>query len=323
MATTERVPRDRPLEPDDWPLASERRYARRQVELAEHYNLAVESRAVETESAGRVHYLELGDPEGEPVLFLHGVGSTAATWLPMLPSLAEEYRLVVPDRPGRGLSRPVSYEGRNLRSFMVAYLLELLDDLGVDRPHVVGNSLGGQQAFLLAIDHDRVDRICLVGAPAGLTRDLPAWMRLTTVRGLNRVMFWLLDRGDPVESARESMETLNVVDDSAIPEAFYAVIAANGELPGRTKSMRSLATEQGSWGTAHPIFDLRSEIVTIERPTAFVWGDEDSVWTPDVGRPVAERMPDARFYVLSEHGHMPWMEPGDEVETLVREFLDE
>jgi pimeloyl-ACP methyl ester carboxylesterase len=54
---------------------------------------------------------------------------------------------------------------------MVDYLLKVFDDLGLARPHVVGNSLGGQQAFLLAIDHNRVDRLCLVGSPGGVSTD--------------------------------------------------------------------------------------------------------------------------------------------------------
>lgn len=322
MTASEGVPTDRRLEPGDWPTEPENRYARKQRALADHYDLPVESRVVHTDVAGRIHYLLVGDPNGEPALFLHGVGTTAATWIPLLPALAEDYRLYVPDRPGRGLSKPMNYRGRNLRSFLVAYLLELLDHVGVDRPHVVGNSLGGYQAFLLAIDHDRVDRLCLVGAPAGLSREYPLWMRLSTVRGLNRVLFWLVNRGDPVENARESMAALNVVDDSAIPRAFYEAVAANDELPNRQASMRTLATKQGSWGTITETFDIREEVVGIDRPTAFVWGTEDVFWPPDLGEPIAERMPDARLYALEDHGHMPWMEPGDEVERVVGAFLD-
>ncbi len=309
-------------DPDDWASEPERRYAERQAQLAEHCGVDAESRTVDTDVAGRVHYLACGDPDGEPVVLLHGVSTTAATWLPMVPALTDEYRLYIPDRPGRGLSAAPSYRGENLRQVMVTYLLELFDDRGLDRPHVVGNSLGGQQAFLLAIDHDRVDRLCLVGAPAGVSKEFDLLWRLTTVRGVNRALYWLMGRGDPVENAKTQTEQFLVADDSAVPEEFYELLAAGSEMPDRQASLRSLQSQQGSLGRMHDLFDLREEIVGIERPTSFVWGTEDSFWPPEVGRPLAEQMPDAEFHVLEGYGHMPWMEPGEETERRVREFLD-
>jgi len=306
--------------PDDWELEPERRYAECQARLAEYCGVDVESRTVETDAVGRIHYLVAGDPDGEAVLLLHGVGTHAATWLPMVPALTDEYRVYVPDRPGRGLSAAPSYGGQDLRTFLVDYLVELFDDLGLERPHVVGNSLGGQQAFLLAIDHDRVDRLCLVGAPGGLSRKFPFVFRLLTMHGVSRLLFWLNDRGDPLETARESVGQF-VVDDSEISGAFYETLAAARDLPGRTESLRSLNLEQGSFGRMHPLFDISDEVVEITRPTCFLWGSEDAFWPPEAGRPVAERMADATFEEVPEHGHMPWLEPGAKTESGVRSFL--
>jgi pimeloyl-ACP methyl ester carboxylesterase len=308
--------------PDDWSGEHERLYAERQARLADHCGVDVESKSMETAAAGRIHYLVAGDPDGEPVVLLHGVSTTAATWLPMADALTDEYRLYIPDRPGRGLSAAPSYRGRDLRQFLVEYVLDLLEGLDVDRPHVVGNSLGGQQAFLLALDHDRVDRLCLVGAPGGVSKEFSLLWRLLTVRGVNRLLFWLMGLGDPVDTARESTEQFLVSDASAVPEPFYGLLAASQEMPDRQRSLRSLQSEQGSFGRMHPLFDIRDGIVEIERPTGFVWGSEDSFWPPEVGRPLADRMPDAEFHELQGVGHMPWMDPGDEAEMRIRSFLD-
>jgi 2-hydroxymuconate-semialdehyde hydrolase len=307
--------------PEDWETEPERHYARAQASLAAEHGVDGDARTAHTESAGRVHFLDAGDPDGEPVVLLHGVSTTAATWLPMLPALADDYRLVVPDRPGRGLSDSPNYRGRDLRSLMTAYLAELFDALGLEGPHVVGNSLGGLQAFLLALDHDGVDRLCLVGAPGGVSRDLPLLARLTTVHGMNRLLDWLTARGDPVENAEQSTRQVLVADDDAVSPAFYDLLAASQQMPERRRSLRSLQLAQGSFGRAHPTFDLRDEIAGIERPTCFLWGTEDSFWSPDVGRPVAESMPDAEFHELASYGHAPWLEPGDDVGARVRAFL--
>jgi pimeloyl-ACP methyl ester carboxylesterase len=92
-------------------------------------------------------------------------------------------------------------------------------------------------------------------------------------------------------------------------------------MPDRQRSLRSLQSAQGSFGRMHELFDLREEVVDIDRPTGFVWGSEDSFWEPAVGRPVAEQM-GAEFHELTDHGHMPWLEPGEQTETAVRSFLD-
>ncbi|SDJ84838.1 Pimeloyl-ACP methyl ester carboxylesterase [Halovenus aranensis] len=310
-----------PSSPASWATEPEQRYARRQSALADRYDVAVESRTVETDAAGQIHYLVAGDPDGQPVVLLHGVSTTAATWLPMVPALTDDYRVYIPDRPGRGLSAAPSYRGRNLRWFMVGYLVELFDELGLDQAHVVGNSLGGQQAFLLALDTDCVDRLCLVGAPGGLSREFALAFRLLTVRGLNRLLFWLNGLGDPFETAQQQTEQTLVADNSAVSTEFYELLAASSEMPDRQRSLRSLQSAQGSFGRMHELFDLREEVVDIDRPTGFVWGSEDSFWEPAVGRPVAEQM-GAEFHELTDHGHMPWLEPGEQTETAVRSFLD-
>lgn len=310
------------LSSEDWPSEPERQYARRQLRLAEEYDLDVDSCTIDTERGEGIHYLAAGPPDGEPVVLLHGITEPAAIWLPLMPALAARYRLYAPDIPGEGLSTKLSYTGRDPRSFMTAYLLTLFDELGLDQPHVVAHSLGGWQAFFLALDHDRVDRLCLVGAPVGLSRDFPLLVRLFTVRGINRLLFWLMTRGDAVRSARQWLDLFGVVDDSAVPESFYELYAVRYELPGLQDSLRSLMTEGGSFGRMIPLTDLTEEIVGIDRPTAFVWGSEDYYWEPKVGRDVAKRMPDAEFHELPEHGHTPWLEPGDEVAELVRSFLD-
>ncbi|MFB6228166.1 MAG: alpha/beta fold hydrolase [Halobacteriales archaeon] len=311
-----------PLSAEDWPTESERRYAKRQARFATECGLDVESRTIETDAVGRIHYLAAGAADGEPVVLLHGITEPAAIWLPMMPALADQYRLYAPDMPGEGLSTKPSYRGRNLRSFMSAYLVEFFDKLGIDRATVVAHSMGGWQAFFLALDHDCVDRLCFVGAPVGASRDFPLLVRLFTVSGINRLLFWLMTRGDGIENARRWVNLFGVVDDSAVPTTFYELYAARQEVPGLQDSLRSLMSEGGSFGRMIPLTDLSEEIIGIEHPTAFVWGSEDYYWEPEVGRTVARRLPDAEFHELPNHGHTPWLEPGDEVETRVRSFLE-
>ncbi len=318
--SVETVPRDEPLVPADWPATGERRYAELQRQLAETHGVDATSHVTETDSGG-IHYLAAGPTDGEPLLLLHGLSTAGATWLPMVGSLTDTYRVLMPDRPGRGLSAVTEYPAA-VRPFMTAYLADMLDNLAIERPHVVGNSLGGLQAFLLALDHDRADRLCLVGAPGGVSREFPLPFRLLTVGGINRVLFWLSSRDSSPESAREDIEQVGVSDGSALSELFCELSYVAQELPGRRKSLLSFSNAVGSFGRMHPMYDLTDELTGLDRLTAFIWGSEDYFFDPAVGRPVAEAMPDAEFHLLDAHGHMPWLEPGEEVERLVRRFLD-
>ncbi len=310
------------LAPEDWSDAAEREYARRQDDLADRCGVGYAAGTAETDAMGTVHYIEAGDPDGQPVVFLHGVGTTAAMWLPLFADIPDDYRLLAPDRPGQGLSEPYTYGGRPQRTELVDYLPDLLDAWGLDRPVVVGNSLGGLQAFLLTLDHDAVDRLCLVGAPGGLSREMPLAMRLLTMRGVSRLLYWLQRRNDPLETARDQTEEMLVADASAVPEEFYELFGALRGLDERARSLRTLTEQGGSWGRMIPLFDISDEVVGIERPTTFLWGTEDWFWEPDLGRPVVDRMPAADLEVLEGHGHMPWLEPGEETATRLATFLE-
>lgn len=320
MGSAETVPRDEGLIPADWPTAAEQRYADAQRRLADEYGVEMTSRVTDVAGVGNVHYLQAGTADGEPVVLLHGLAATGAMWIPMLDSLTDEYNVIIPDRPGRGLSVAPSFEFDQFRPDLTEYLDGLLDNLGIEQPHVVGNSLGGLQAFLLALDHDRAERLCLVGAPGGLSREFPRSFRLVTVPGLVRLLLYIQNRGDPMENSKESLSDY-VMDTSAVPEVFHEMSVAATQLPGRTESYISFVTAAGRRLQMHPAYDISDEVVTIDRPTSFIWGTEDWFFDPDAGRPIAEQMSSAEFHALEGYGHVPWLEPGDEVGRLVREFL--
>lgn len=297
-------------------------YADALAQLCDHYEVPVDSASVSLPGHDeRVHYLTTG--EGPPLLALHGIGSTAATWVPILDALRDRFTVYAPERPGRGLSTPVDYEDPDydFRRYGVDYVVAFLDALGVDSTDVLGSSLGGFQSLALAVDHpDRVERQCLVGAPAGLSRKPPWLMRLL---GTRRVGDWLAERTRPetVEEARETYRRINVEDDSALPDLFFEVGLRGEEIPGRTESLRSLTRSIIGLRGSPPRYDLREPLRDCAVPTRFVWGTEDYFWGPEVGRPVAEAMPEAELVTLDGLGHTPWLEPSEDAEREALAFL--
>jgi pimeloyl-ACP methyl ester carboxylesterase len=289
------------------------------ADVCDHYGIDAESKYVHfTNPATRVHYLTAG--EGPPVLLLHGLGSTSAVWLPLFDALTDHFTVIAPDRPGRGLSTPTDYRDVNFREFGVEYVVELLDELGIEAASVVGNSLGGFQALALAAERPgRVDRLCLVGAPGGLSRSVPAMFRLF---GVPKVGRWLFDysKATTVAAARKTNRQMNVEDDSALPDVYFGPEIRTEEVPGQRESLWSLLQSLGSIRGMSPQFDLRDDLPTAV-PTRFVWGTEDYFWKPNVGRPIVDGMANADLVVLDGYGHVPWLEPGDTAEEAVCSFL--
>src|SRR5688572_9026267 len=122
-------------------------------------------------------WIELGDPRGEPVLFLHGYTDSSRSFLGTMRALERlrpELRLVAPDLRGHGAtSVPPEESGADdlgrcfATSALVADALALMDHLALERVHVVGHSLGSLVGQELALAHpDRVDRLVLVCSSA-------------------------------------------------------------------------------------------------------------------------------------------------------------
>lgn len=303
------------------PSSAERAYVDALDAYADSVDVDVAARTASVDG-DRIHYLEAGD--GPPLLCLHGLSTNAATWLPLFDALADEFRVVAPDRPGRGLSTPVDYADVDFREYGVDYVTGLMDALDVDAARLLGNSLGGMQALHLQVDHpERVDRSCLVGAPGGLSRTVPWVFRLTYAP---KVGPWLFRRSiaDSLADAREQWNLINLEDDGALDDELLEVGLAGERVPGQTDSLVALNTTAGTLrGGMHERFVVRDAVEASDVPTRFVWGTEDFFWPPAVGRPVADAMPDGEMVVLDDHGHTPWLEPTTDARDAILAFLAE
>jgi pimeloyl-ACP methyl ester carboxylesterase len=116
----------------------------------------------------RLHYLERG--RGEPVVMLHGLGSSGADWALQVQALEARCRLIVPDLPGSGHSAALA-EGHSVEGFAAA-IWSLVDHLGIERPSLVGFSMGGAVALQMALQRPHsVPRLALINSLASYRLD--------------------------------------------------------------------------------------------------------------------------------------------------------
>jgi pimeloyl-ACP methyl ester carboxylesterase len=261
-----------------------------------------------TDLAGlRVRYVRRGG--GPALILLHGLGSSIYTWADVIPALARDHDVVAGDLPGFGGSDiPEDLSA----SVYPGTVLALMDRLGISRATLVGHSLGGAVATVLAARHpERVRRLVLVDS-AGFNLEpskrplilrLVGWAPVATAIDALPVRRWVLTR-----ALHQVLHDPTLVTPERVEE-YLAPLAR----PGATEAVRSLLTHE-------PGFGLPALVSEVRVPTLIVWGRNDR-WVPlaDADR-FAAAIPGSRKVVLEECGHVPQEERPAEIVHLLEEF---
>lgn len=266
----------------------------------------------------RIFVAETGD--GPPVLLLHGGGpgaSGVSNYSRNIAELAKEHRVIVPDLPGYGRSTK-GVDGTDPFGHLATGIRGLLDELGLDKAHLVGNSYGGACALRLALDTpDRVERMVLMG-PGGIgaTRALPT-------PGLNSLLDYYSGDGPSrpkLEKFIRDSLVFNAADvpDSVIDARYEAsidpeVVAAPPlRRPSGPNALRTL------WKMDFTRDDRLSRLPV---PTLVLWGAADKVNRPSGGRMLADRMPDCDLYEVANTGHWVQFERAELFNRICADFL--
>ncbi|MBO0873169.1 MAG: alpha/beta fold hydrolase [Pseudonocardia sp.] len=275
-------------------------------------------RLVEVAPGVRMHYHEAGAEHATSVVLLHGGGPGASAWSNFgrnVAVFAGSLRTLAVDQPGFGGSdgpiEDVQYFTQSADA-----LAGLLDAVGLERVHLVGNSLGGGTAVRFALRHpDRAGRLVLM-APGGLSLNVFA---PDPTEGIKRLYQFAAPPGPSREKLASFLRTLvhdtTLVTDELVEERFAA--AAD---PAALKSMAAMgrafaaAPEEGMlWREAHR---LRQRVL-------LVWGREDRVNPLDGALAALKLIRRAQLHVFGGCGHWAQLERFDEFNRLVLDFLGE
>lgn len=274
-------------------------------------------RHVELGSGRRVNVLETGD--GVPALFLHGSSTDSRSLLPLLPHL-DGVRAIAVDRPGFGTSDPVRVPRERFRAEAVAFVDEVLDALGLERPALAGNSMGGTWALWYALARpDRVRRLALVGsAPLLPGTHAPAPLRLLATPVLGA----LLARVKPNEAMLvRLMAAMGERDTIARHPELLATLVAGGRDPVAAAVNRAeIRAVLGPFGFRRSSLVRPAELRRVRVPTLLIWGDRDPVATVEAARVTAELIPEAQLAVLPA-GHVPYLGNPERTAELLSSFV--
>ncbi len=267
-----------------------------------------------------LNYYEAGEPTsvggGLPLVMLHGGGPGASAWSNFgsaLPGFAEDFRTLLIDQPGFGQSDKPPVVGNYFR-FAAEAVKDLLDELGLERIHLLGNSLGGGTAARFALLYpERVGRLVLMG-PGGLNLSL---FHADPTEGVKRLM----DFGAaPSKEALRAFISTMVVNQDLVTDELVEERFADATAPGAQEAMQSMGMsfwnpdtfEDGLlWRDAHQL----------KRPTLLTWGREDRVNPLDGAFVALKMIPRAELHVFPNCGHWAQIEAAEEFRQVCTAFL--
>jgi pimeloyl-ACP methyl ester carboxylesterase len=246
---------------------------------------------------------------GPPLVLFHGLGHRRQAWDAVLDLLTPHRDVVAVDLPGHGESPPLDLTGRTVLEALASEVSGFLDGLGLDRPHMAGNSLGGMVALEAAV----------FGQAASVTALSPAG-------------FWRNDRD--LAYAKRVFGAMQVI--GARIEPLAPRLAGHGA--GRTVMYATIVSrparmsQQQAEGDMAAFLAARQTVSTIlagaapfsgeipaDVPVTIAWGSKDRLLNRRQALVARERLPQARFVRLPGCGHVPMTDdPGLVARVLLR-----
>jgi pimeloyl-ACP methyl ester carboxylesterase len=253
--------------------------------------------------------------KGDPLILLHGGGSSIEAWVYNIQALAQHHRVFAFDMVGTGLSdKPaVPYS----LDYQLQFLSTFLDTIGIQQASFIGNSMGGSVALMFALaSPERVRRLGLVSS-FGLGQEIDLPDRLLAA-------FPTIARLIP-PSRRVIRMVLNscVYDPKSVPEEWIELNFQRFHLPGCKEALISLLiTNLDFWGIRREVFSpIVQQLEQVEVPTLVVWGKQDSIIPVSHADVAARKIPRSQLHIFEQCGHWAQVEYPEEFNHLVLEFL--
>lgn len=270
---------------------------------------------LETGDELNIHYNDC-DPGtcGETILMLHGSGPGASGWANFSrnvePFTAAGYRVILLDCPGWSKSDTIVCSGS--RSDLNARIVKAaLDKLGLDRVHLIGNSMGGHSAVAFALAYpDHVGKLILMGGGTG-GASVFAPMPTEGIKLLQGVY-----RDPSIDNLRRMMNIF-VFDPSGLSEELFETRLAN--ILARRDHLENFLKSSAVNPRQFP--DVGHRLPEIAAQTLIVWGRNDRFVPFDTGLRLLAGIPNAELHLFNNCGHWVQWEHADKFNAMVLAFL--
>jgi pimeloyl-ACP methyl ester carboxylesterase len=273
------------------------------------------SHSVRVDDGAVIHTIEHGT--GRPIVLLHGVTLSIATWPYQIATLGKEFRVVAVDQRGHGKSERGS-GGYGIER-MASDAAQVLSHLDLRDAIVVGHSMGGMVIQQMCLDfqdlaRERVAGTILLSTAAAVTQGIPGWP------AMNRVV---KPGAYAARTATRSARTW--FPDGDVGYAMARLALGAKAAPHHVEHTRNMTASIAPATLAALMpgvvsFDIRARLKDYPVPALVVTGSRDLLTPPRLGREIAKRIPGAEFEVVPGAGHMLMMERGDWLNERIAAF---
>jgi pimeloyl-ACP methyl ester carboxylesterase len=240
---------------------------------------------------GKFEYVEQG--EGPVIVVLHGLFGALSNFKDVLDHFQSNYKVIIPIMPLYTL--PVlNTNVKNLAKF----IHEFIDFKGFKKVNLLGNSLGGHVALVLAHKHPEIVETLTLTGSSGLYENAmgssyPRKGNIDYVREKVEYTFY-----DPATATEE------------LVQECYAIVN------DRMKTLKILSLSKSA--IRHNMGD---ELPNMTMPTCLIWGKQDNITPPEVGEEFHEKMPNSELFWMDKCGHAPMMEKPEEFNDIYASWL--
>ncbi len=254
---------------------------------------------------GRFAYEVAGDANAPPLVFLHGIGGAARGWRRQLTTFGPSWHSIAWDMPGYGGSAALPEVSI---AILAAALADFLTALHLERPVLVGHSIGGMIVQRLIADHPHAARaVVLAQTSPAFGRPDGDWQRKFIEDRLGP-----LDRGETMPMMAPRL-VADLVGDAPDPDGV--ALAESSMAATDPASYRSMML-------ALVGFDLKAALARIAVPTLVLSGSKDGNAPAPMMRRMADAIPGARYVELDGCGHLANLERPDQFDAALRGFLE-
>ena len=243
----------------------------------------------------RLRLRDTGPRDAAAVILLHGFGASLDTWEPWAQNLSERFRVIRFDLPGFGLTgADPTGDYSNARDIRI--LTGLMDQLGIDRASLIGNSLGGRIAWnFAALNPRRVTRLVLV-SPDGFASPGFEYDRVSETPLMMQALPYVAPRGLLKANLAPAYANPDALSEATLTR-YRDMMLAPGVRPAILARMSQVILR-----------DPAPTLAGIQTPTLLLWGEKDAMIPISNAADYLRYMPHARLVRLPNLGHVPFEE---------------
>jgi pyruvate dehydrogenase E2 component (dihydrolipoamide acetyltransferase) len=253
-----------------------------------------------------IHILEAGPTSNLPIAFIHGLGGSLSSWQFVMGGLAATHRMIALDLPGHGGSSKLAPAVADYSVAGLAGDIATTISAGKRKPSViVGHSLGGAVALMLAVDHPELVAGLVLIDSAGLGSEI------------GQELLDLMAGHAGAETAR-GLLTLFFEDQKLVTDRGVEEMAGFQE-DGGWEAQQAVANAAFAGGTQS--FSPEDSLANIDKPVLLIWGENDRVIPLEQAVAALAIFSDAVLKVLPDTGHVPQVERAADVATAIDRFV--